>query len=339
MSFHSHSHPQSHLQSHPHSQGLPGGQSFPPPQPPQPPNGLTRGRARACTSCRQVKLRCDAREKAPAPCSRCEQSNLECKMDPHFKRIPARRQLEDVAKGLKDMQAALGIEPNHTGPRNLSDYIRRSHRPDLRQMPLPGPGYQASISDDSLTSEDYIPASASINFYALENENEVGVWTLEDVSFNAKEIRILFKHFDETHYKHGPFLEPCTSLHAYYKNSELLFWTVTMISCYLFSEYEGFYWRLLPHHRKLLSTKMMENRVTLSTVHAMLCMATWTYPVSTEYDDMTWMLCGAAIHTAMIMGLHKPGHSHEYSMILQRDVGLQHTRNITWLSIFIISTG
>lgn len=297
--------------------------------------GTHRGRARACTSCRQVKLRCDAKEKAPDSCTRCETQRLDCKMDPHFKRVPARRALEDVASRLNYLQEALGLDPTAQTSATLSETLRRSRRPDIRQLPFPGSSYQGS--DLSSPTEE---PSIDRRFYAIEDESETGIWQLGDVTFNADKLRLLFRHFDETHYKHGPFLEPCTSLYAYHDKSELLFWTIAMIGCYVFNEHDEFYWKLLPHHRTLLSSRMMGNRVTLSTVHAMLCMATWTYPVSDQYDDLTWMLCGAAIHTAMIMGLHKPGHVHEYSLTPhQQEPDSQHTRNVTWLSLFITSTG
>ena len=305
-------------------------------------HGSTKGRAKACTACRQVKLRCDAREKAPSPCSRCEQQGLECKMDPTFKRVPARRALEEVSNRLNHLQRSLGLDQNLPASAGLEDYMRLSHRPEpIRQLPLPG-GYGSSISDASSPPDDSSSSTTyagPTNFLQLENEYETGSWTLGDVTFNADQVRDLFKHFDESHYKHGPFLEPCTSLHAYYESSKLLFWTVCMTGCFVYNEFDQYHYKLIPHHRLLLSSKMMSNRVTLKTVHAMLCMATWTYPVSSEYDDLTWMLCGAAIHMGMMMGLHKPGHVHEYATILRRDPGSAYVRNVTWLSIFITSTG
>lgn len=300
-------------------------------------SGIPKGRARACTACRQVKLRCDAREKAPSPCTRCETQGLECKMDPTFKRVPARRQLEEVSNRLNHLQRSLGLDQT-PGAATLEDYMRRSHRPDVKQLPFPAT-YTSSISDASSPMDDTSNFAGPVHFYALENETEQGTWTLGDVTLDASQVRSLFKHFDDTHYKHGPFLEPCTSLHAYYESSKLLFWTICMIGCFVFNEYDPLYYKILPHHRQLLSSKMMGDRVTLKTVHAMMCMATWTYPVSTQYDDLTWMLCGAAIHMGMIMGLHKPGHVHEYNQLNHRDPGSTYTRNVTWLSIFIISTG
>ena len=258
-------------------------------------------------------------------------------MDPTFKRVPARRQLEEVSNRLNHLQRSLGLDQT-AGAATLEDYMRRSHRPDVKQLPFPGT-YTSSISDASSPPDDTSNFAGPIHFYALENELEQGTWVLGDITLDASQVRTLFKHFDDTHYKHGPFLEPCTSLHAYYESSKLLFWTVCMIGCFVFNEYDALYYKILPHHRQLLSSKMMGDRVTLKTVHAMMCMATWTYPVSTQYDDLTWMLCGAAIHMGMIMGLHKPGHVHEYNQSNHRDPGSAYTRNVTWLSIFIISTG
>ena len=49
------------------------------------------GRAKSCTACRQVKLACNARMTAPDPCSRCQNSGLECLFDSNFKRIQMRK--------------------------------------------------------------------------------------------------------------------------------------------------------------------------------------------------------------------------------------------------------
>lgn len=74
------------------------------------------GRAKACTSCRQVKvccssisptcafaswghlldimqLKCNVADTFPARCSRCTSKNLDCRMDSNFKRIPTRQQV------------------------------------------------------------------------------------------------------------------------------------------------------------------------------------------------------------------------------------------------------
>lgn len=39
----------------------------------------------SCTHCRQHKIKCNASEKFPAPCSRCQRMGLHCEIDPQFR--------------------------------------------------------------------------------------------------------------------------------------------------------------------------------------------------------------------------------------------------------------
>ena len=302
-----------------------------------------KGRAKACTACRQVKLRCDAKELAPAPCSRCRAQSLECRMDASFKRVPARRQLEEMSKRLNNLQKSLGLEknPNFSSPGSLEDYMRHSRRPDDVKRTLAQPrnlGLIGRVSSDASTPEDHLSLESS-TFLNLESNDEQGSWKLGDVTLEAKTVRALFKHFEETHWRHIPILEPCTSLHGYYESSELLFWTIIMVSCFLFNEYDDIHYKLLTYHRALLSSKMIGERVSLKTIHAMLLMCCWTYPVSSQYDDLTWLLSNASVSMALMMGFHKPGHIHEYDHSLQRHNGNSYIRNVTFLACFITSTG
>ena len=306
------------------------------------PPASARGRAKACTACRQVKLKCDAKEVAPQPCSRCRASGLQCKIDQTFKRVPARQQLQEVSNRLNSLQRSLGLDQNPHLPASasLEDYIRHSRRPDDIRRAVP----QSHFSDYTQTSSDlgFAPDGQSagpLHFLELDSLDEQGVWQLGDVVLDANTIRVLFNHFNETHFRHTPFLEPCTSLLQYYQSSELLFWTVVLSSCFMYNDFHELHGRLLPYHRQLLSAKMLGERVSLRTIHAMLLMCTWTYPVSNQYDDLTWIICGTAVNMAMVMGLHKPGHVHEYAKDNQRHPGSTYTRNCTWLACFIISAG
>ena len=304
-----------------------------------------KGRAKACTACRQVKLKCDAKELAPAPCSRCQATGMPCKIDQTFKRVPARKQLEEVSNRLNSLQRSLGLDQNPHLPASasLEDYIRHSRRPDDIGRTAPQSRFSdftfTSSSDPAAYSAPDVQSAEPANFLELENLDEQGAWQLGDVVLDAPTVRLLFHHFNETHWRHVPFLEPCTSLHAYHQSSELLFWTVVLSSCFMFNEFHDVHGRLLPFHRQLLSTKMLGERASLRTVHALLLMCTWTYPVSTTYDDLTWIICGAAVNMAMVMGLHKPGHVHEYAKDNQRHPGSSYTRNCTWLACFVVSAG
>jgi hypothetical protein len=65
----------------------------------------------ACTTCRQVKLRCDAAQRYPSPCSRCEKRRKTCVFDSEFKRRPVRGALErllEEKEQLKQIVDSLG---------------------------------------------------------------------------------------------------------------------------------------------------------------------------------------------------------------------------------------
>ena len=199
----------------------------------------SRGRAKACTACRQVKLRCNAKEVAPDPCSRCLAQGISCRMDPAFKRVPARRQLEEVSNRLNDLQRSLGLDHGRGLPRSIAG---------LEQTPSVVPEFSTRSRDDSYhgrvsiasstPSNDPAPSQATfLNIRATEH----GSWKLGHVTIDADTVLVLFRHFDELLFRHCPYLEPCTSLHELHNSSPLLFWTIILESCRLYGEYDLLY--------------------------------------------------------------------------------------------------
>ncbi|CAK7237285.1 hypothetical protein SEUCBS140593_009907 [Sporothrix eucalyptigena] len=85
-------------------------------QPPQP----SKRCSMACTTCRQVKLRCDAAQRYPSPCSRCEKRRRTCVFDAEFKRRPVRGALEKLLEEKEQLQQMLSqaqeptVTPSHS---------------------------------------------------------------------------------------------------------------------------------------------------------------------------------------------------------------------------------
>ncbi|KAH7242671.1 hypothetical protein BKA59DRAFT_481172 [Fusarium tricinctum] len=64
-------------------------------------NNVASRPVKACTECKQAKLRCDSKERFPNPCTRCHTRHLFCTVDAAFKRTPARKSVSrDAATGL-----------------------------------------------------------------------------------------------------------------------------------------------------------------------------------------------------------------------------------------------
>lgn len=296
-----------------------------------------KGRAKACTACRQVKLKCDAREVYPNPCSRCKAHELDCRMDPSFKRVPARRQLEEVSERLINLQRSLGLDEDSTLPPVASN-VPIPPRFDRLTSATNQDRVQEESTDQHKTKAAEI-LEPGIRFLDLQEEPQHGQWTIGDVTVSYRDTLILFKHFDAVLSRHVPFLEPCHSLYSMHKTNHLLFWTIVLISCRLYNHYDELYQRLLPHHRVLISTRVFGARPTLDVIHALLLICTWPYPVNTQHDDNTWLFCGVSITLAMSMGLHKPDHGHEYTRNeTDRLDGSPSCRKMTWLACFQTST-
>ena len=304
---------------------------------------LPKGRAKACTNCRQVKLRCDAKEVFPAPCSRCMAQKLECKMDSTFKRVAARRQLEEVSTRLNNLQRTLGIDQAGGKSRSPAPAEAKAADQSLHSLswaPAPDSRYFSDLSSRVARYPSTTPESSTIpgRWLDLEVQDEEDTWPLGDVELSSGDIRKLFQHFDEHLCRHIPILEPCTSLRSYYTASKLLFWTVALVSCKFNSSYHELYFRLQPHHEALLAASLFKIPQSMKTLHSLLLVCIWPYPINSQFDDPVWVLMGTVINMAMTMGLHEPGHQHEYGRPMNPAQGSIYTRNVTWIFIFQTST-
>lgn len=92
----------------------------------------------ACTTCRQVKLRCDAAQRYPSPCSRCEKRRKTCVFDSEFKRRPVRGALErllEEKEQLKQIVDSLGAgHPTSTTDVHLTPSHSHSHSHSLSEV-------------------------------------------------------------------------------------------------------------------------------------------------------------------------------------------------------------
>ncbi|KAK6332283.1 suppressor protein sef1 [Orbilia brochopaga] len=68
-------------------------------------------RAKACTTCRQWKARCDATVGSPEGCSRCRSLKLTCVFDASFKRTSKNKCLQQMSSEIQQLRQAL-IESN-----------------------------------------------------------------------------------------------------------------------------------------------------------------------------------------------------------------------------------
>ncbi|CAK7224569.1 hypothetical protein SCUCBS95973_005561 [Sporothrix curviconia] len=151
--------------------------------PPQPPSKRC---SMACTTCRQVKLRCDAAQTYPNACTRCAKRRKMCVFDAEFKRRPVRGALEKLLEEkeqLKQMVDSL----QHQGRSLSRDAINTSDAGE------PSPSVPSMVPSE--------PASASVA--AMDTPG----YDLDGVRLSFAAVDELFQFFLRVHHQLLPILD------------------------------------------------------------------------------------------------------------------------------------
>lgn len=180
-----------------------------------------RGRI-ACVPCRQAKVRCDF---VSIPCTRCAKLQIDCSVDPGFKRTNKRdkvNELEDNVQRLRDLverqQPNDHITPNtQLNSNSVPEYAKHHVNPIHGQRSSPN----AHISPDGQSLESQRTWSVA---------SAPRSRTLGQVTFSFEEIDKLFAIYFEKFHPHFPILNPVTTATEYYESSSPLFWTVLSIA-------------------------------------------------------------------------------------------------------------
>ncbi|PVH89438.1 hypothetical protein DL98DRAFT_565488 [Cadophora sp. DSE1049] len=243
-------------------------------------------RHQACTSCRQVKLRCDNAQTFPAACTRCRKNNLQCQVDPNFRRIRTKHRLSEVTQELTALQKKLAEKSNEDSQQGTAALAGDS---------APQDGNGETILDDG--------------FYFMSSLQDLPHPTpyLGDIELKPDQAVALFEHFHEHYYRHCPILNTRRSVAALYSRSPFLFWTIIIIS----SRHHptlGFLCDVLTEpYRSLLEKTMMAPLNALEPIQGGVLLCVWPLNVRKQIYDPSWNYCGLVTNAAIRMGLHRSG--------------------------------
>ena len=149
----------------------------------------------------------------------------------------------------------------------------------------------------------------------------------------------MYCSFDKHLYRHLPILEPCTSVHALYNSSTLLFWTILLVTCGgpRNAKYGSYYRAILPYQQEMLASNFL-GPPSVQVLQAMLLLCVWPVPIRAQHDDPCWTICGMAVNMAMQMGFHQPHHTEEYFRPFDKIPATIEIRCRIWLVCFQLST-
>ncbi|KAF1998843.1 hypothetical protein P154DRAFT_621331 [Amniculicola lignicola CBS 123094] len=277
-----------------------------------------KGRAKSCTSCRQVKLRCNVRDTYPGPCARCVTRKSECKMDPYFKRARARSPFGITPMVHNQVQSPdalenprVSLQSIHPDEARVEVAIFSPHEPWLNLDSSP-------LSNDQLLD-----------------------WALGQIDISRAVIIDLFDQFNKYYYVHLPILEPVESLEKLHHDSSALFWAVAFTASRHHPRHSKLYAQLREPVQEIISGLLRTPVPALKDFQALLIVCYWPLEVAAHSQDPSWMLAGFVVNAALHMGLDKAkdeglfSHSRAQN---SRDVFDRKYRRRTWMKTFQLST-
>ncbi|KUJ07762.1 uncharacterized protein LY89DRAFT_742535 [Mollisia scopiformis] len=260
---------------------------------------------KACTTCRQVKLRCDSHERFPAPCTRCLKKNIQCRIDPDFKRTRTRNRLDEVTNQLNAIQKTLA-DQSQRGPASV---------PDSSTL-----GPSLAVETTNFNEVDH-------TFYQYSNIDDLpdSPLILNLASLEADHVKSLFSHFEKYYYRHCPILDTSMSFSSLHQSSPILFWTIIIISSRWHPTLHVQYNLFLEPYRHLLGQMLVNQIFFLETIQALTLLSFWPLAVPRQVEDPSWNYCGLITNAARKLGLDKARPSSSDSTSV--------TKHKTWVAI------
>ncbi|KAL1962443.1 hypothetical protein VTN77DRAFT_9714 [Rasamsonia byssochlamydoides] len=275
------------------------------------------GSRRACNECKQQKLRCDIVQ-APSPsCSRCRRLQIECKVEPSFKRISKRRRNAEMEREIADLRRRLahGDRPQPAFDANASDELNQSGEDVFYDPHSPPPSTRAqslSVSVDQQPS----PLRRSLAPQGPDDTilpRTSNVWTLEDITLSRARVLRLFEQFFRFYHPFLPLLDPLKDPEEYLSCSELLAWTIICVSSRRCPSEPGLLVPLSGPFSRLLWSTISSVPQNYHVVKALCLLCTWPLPTTSQRSDQTFMLSGLMMQVAMQLGLHRPVQPEEFT--------------------------
>ncbi|KIW20301.1 hypothetical protein PV08_00876 [Exophiala spinifera] len=287
---------------------------------------LVKGtRIKACTECRQQKLRCDASNDYSQPCSRCRKFKLECIVSANFRRVKRRTKTELQAEldQLKRRVAASSPKPLPASSIQLSeaDLLQTSDilaetistsqsrslgakGNDMRQQTRTlSPTVTEQAETPLLTSDQATSATLSQN--------------LQGIRVDAHEIDECFSLFFHRFLPYMPIFDTPFNPDDCYRASPFLFWAVVTTGARR-SENPTLILTLAPKLMDLAQQALFATERYLPTIQALILMCTWPIPIDTLQKDKVPMLAGSMLQLATNMGLHVYGTAQDFTRVASR---------------------
>lgn len=181
-----------------------------------------RGRI-ACIACRQAKVKCDF---VSIPCTRCAKLQIDCSVDPGFKRTNKRdkvNELEDNVQRLRNLvERQQSHDPNlvNASPSN----IVASQDVNQNSSPITVAQHFSPSSHKSPDGQNFASQRA------WSGPDVAKIRTLGEVTLSFDEADKLFAVYFEKFHQYFPILNPNMTATECFASSTPLFWVIISIA-------------------------------------------------------------------------------------------------------------
>ncbi|KAL1987762.1 hypothetical protein VTN96DRAFT_2602 [Rasamsonia emersonii] len=272
------------------------------------------GSRRACNECKQQKLRCDIVQAPSSTCSRCRRLQIECKVEPSFKRISKRRRNAEMEREIADLRRRLAEadRAQATFDASASDELNQSSEDvfyDPHSPPQSTRAQSISVSVDQQASRPLPPQGPDDTILPRTNN----VWRLEDITLSRARVLRLFEQFFRFYHPFLPLLDPLKDPEEYLSCSDLLAWSIICVASRRCPSEPGLLVPLSGPLSRLLWSTISSVPQNYHVVKALCLLCTWPLPTTSQRSDQTFMLSGLMMQVAMQLGLHRPVQPEEFT--------------------------
>lgn len=274
----------------------------------------------ACTVCRQIKVKCDRRERLPARCTRCETTNSVCEISTTFKRRrvkgPDSDEMLKLRAELEQMKAQVSsLLPPQTSPTSASESLPPSTEQDA-ETPEGGDPSDQPIQDSGPTTGR----------------------TAGEVTLLPWHIDAAFEVFFNNIHPLLPFVTQ-SSPDTCYNKEPFLFWTICVLG--LRSVAPGLAQALCPYvHAEALQAphRSCHNQIgATAVVQALLLLSIWPFKSPSLLHESVWLHCGSATHLAQHIGLHQALSASEFVPKYRRNFLPISEFRRTWIACYVVN--
>ncbi|KAF2173686.1 hypothetical protein M409DRAFT_48626 [Zasmidium cellare ATCC 36951] len=290
------------------------------------------GRVKACTQCRQQKLRCDAPQSVP--CSRCRRLSLTCTVTRAFKRQKAKTKAELVAeisrlKGGDGLEA--GISSKEPIVKVANSNSTGSGNGNVENYAVSPTRSSSGVSRSAFVGNG-VPVgrgTSTLGTHHEEESTETSPIVTDDASLRdsgsapcygvswltTAKAEACFESFFHLYSPFLPGIWAClpSAPAEYFAASPFLFWTIIATGARRHGDPQFLHKVAHRVHLQASDTILSGAQQPIAAIKAVLLLCIWPIPKDSLWKDPSPALIGAAVQLAIQQGLHVAGSRQEHA--------------------------